>query len=213
MAYIFLDESGDLGFDWRKKKTSHHFVITFLFIERKRPLTQLVKKIFSGLTKSELKHHPGVLHAYREKPKTRMKMLSRLSELDISILAICLNKKKVYTKLQDEKHILYNYVTNILLDRIISKKLVQTNAPIHLVAAVRETSRFLNENFQVYLQEQAQLNHNLDLRVSIAYPHEETGLQVADLASWAIFRKLEHGDGSYSNIIAQKIVEQSFLFP
>jgi len=29
---------------------------------------------------------------------------------DSPIMAIYLNKKKVYTKLQDEKHVLYNYV-------------------------------------------------------------------------------------------------------
>ena len=31
MTYIFLDESGDLGFNFRKKKTSKYFIVTFLF--------------------------------------------------------------------------------------------------------------------------------------------------------------------------------------
>lgn len=29
MAYIFMDESGCLGFDFTKAKTSMHFIITF----------------------------------------------------------------------------------------------------------------------------------------------------------------------------------------
>jgi L-asparaginase/Glu-tRNA(Gln) amidotransferase subunit D len=29
MAFIFMDESGDLGFDFNKKKTSKVFIITF----------------------------------------------------------------------------------------------------------------------------------------------------------------------------------------
>lgn len=44
MAYIFMDESGDLGFDFRKKKTSKVFVITCLFIENKGLLEKNSKK-------------------------------------------------------------------------------------------------------------------------------------------------------------------------
>lgn len=39
-------------------------------------------------------------------------------------MTILLNKRKVYTRLQDEKVVLYNYVTNILLDRIFTKRLL-----------------------------------------------------------------------------------------
>jgi hypothetical protein len=31
MGYIYLDESGDLGFNFDNRKTSKFFVITFLF--------------------------------------------------------------------------------------------------------------------------------------------------------------------------------------
>jgi hypothetical protein len=213
MAYIFLDESGDLGFDWSKKKTSKYFVVTFLFIESKRPLSLLVKKMFKGFTKKELKHHPGILHAYKEKPKTRIKMLTHLNQHDVSVLAICLNKKKVYTQLRDEKHVLYNYISNILLDRIITKKLIPIDKPIQLIAARRETNKFLNENFKEYLKQRVQESHKLDLSVHIKTLHEEKGLQVVDLASWSIYRKLEHDDASYTALFESKIVEQSFLFP
>ena len=31
MAYILLDESGDLGFDFNKKKTTKFFLVVFMF--------------------------------------------------------------------------------------------------------------------------------------------------------------------------------------
>jgi FAD synthase len=65
-------------------------------------------------------------------------------------MCIYLNKKKVYTKLQDEKHVLYNYVTNILLDRIFTKKLLK-GKDFKFIASRRETNKFLNENFKEYL--------------------------------------------------------------
>src|SRR3989344_6027588 len=163
MAYIFLDESGDLGFDFQKAKTSKFFIITFLFIRNKNPLEKIVKKIFHGFSKKELRHHSNILHGHKETPKTRLKALKLMALEDVSILSIYLNKKKVYTKLQDEKHVLYNYVTNILLDRVYTKKLVPTDEKISLIASRRETNKFLNQNFTTYLKSQTKNNHKIDI--------------------------------------------------
>jgi hypothetical protein len=55
-----------------------------------------------------------VLHAYKEEAATKKRLPSLLAGKDCSIMTILLNKRKVYTNLQDEKPVLYNYVTNIL---------------------------------------------------------------------------------------------------
>lgn len=213
MAYIFLDESGDLGFDFSKKKTSKYFVISFLFVANKTPVDRIIKKVFKHFSKKEIKNHHGILHCYKEKPKIRQFVLKSIKEKDVSIISIYLNKKKVYTKLQDEKHVLYNYVTNILIDRVCTKKLIPTNEPIRLIASRRETNKFLNHNFCSYIQNQVQNNHKLDIKVEIKPPYEERCLQAVDFICWAIYRKIEHGDDSYVNLIKQKIVEESPLFP
>lgn len=51
MSYIYLDESGCLGFNFEHKKTSKYFVVTFLFVEDKRPVEKIIKKIFSNFSK------------------------------------------------------------------------------------------------------------------------------------------------------------------
>jgi len=103
MTYIFLDESGDLGFDFNKKGTSSVFVVTFLFIDgSKKSVEKAVSHTHAELSK-KIKRRIGVLHATNEKPVTRQRLLKRLAENDnCSIMSIYLNKKKVYTKLQDE---------------------------------------------------------------------------------------------------------------
>lgn len=211
MSYIFLDESGDLGFD-PTKKNSKYFVITTLFTEDKRPIEKVVKKIHSGLRKRVKKLSGGVLHCYKEKPLTRKRLLRLLTEKKCLIMAIYLNKAKVYTKLQEEKHVLYNYVVNILLDRIMNKKFVNPKSHINLIAERRETNRFLNENFRNYLNEQVKNSHKLDLKVDIKTPSEEKSLQAVDFVSWAIFRKYEQGDDSYYRVLKSKIVEENSLF-
>lgn len=213
MAYIFLDESGDLGFNFSKAKTSRYFVITLLFLSRKEETEKIVKKIFRSFTPKERRYHGGTLHAFRETPKTRIKLLTMLNEKDVSIVTLYLNKKKVYTRLRETKHAPYNYVTNIVLDRICTKKLIPKNEPIYLIASRRETNKFLNENFREYLRKQVEGNHKLNIEVDIAAPHSEKCLQIVDTVCWAIFRSREHSDDTYRNLIKEKIVEDSPLFP
>lgn len=213
MAYIYMDESGCLGFDFSKQGTSRYFVITFLFSTNKRRLDKIVRKTFSSMTARKRQSHRGSLHANKEEPVIRMKLLQLLAQEDsVSVMAIRLNKEKVYTTLQDEKTVLYNYVTNILLDRIFTRKLVPIDEPLHLIASRRETNRFLNENFQAYLTTQTEKKHKLALSVSILPSHAEKGLQVVDFASWSIFRSYEHGDSSYYDVIRNKVIEDKALF-
>jgi len=206
-----MDESGDLGFDFGKQGTSSYFLVTFLFTGKKRPIEKCVKKVHSGLRKKYKKI--GVLHAYKEEPVTRRRLLSCLAEKDCKIMTILLNKRKVYTRLQNEKAVLYNYVTNILLDRIFTKRLLPSSGKVEIVASRRETNRFLNQNFQSYLSSQLVRNHDVEVRILIRTPFQEKALQAVDFVSWAIFRKYEHGDETYYSIIRGKIVEENPLFP
>jgi hypothetical protein len=93
MAYILLDESGNLGFDFNKKGTTNYFLITFLFCENKRPIEKCVKKTYATLTKSH-KKKGKILHAYSEKPLTRQRLLKYLSAKECSVLTVYLNKKR-----------------------------------------------------------------------------------------------------------------------
>ncbi len=213
MKYLFMDESGCLGFDFTKGGTTKYFIITCLFSDSKRSLEKICRKIHEGLQKN-IKRRSGVLHCNKEKDVTRRRLFKMLSEKDVAVMAIYLNKKKVYTKLHDEKHVLYNYVTNILLDRIFSRKILpDADGGVVLIASKRETNKFLNGNFSEYLNHQAGSTHGIKLEIEIKTPAEEKSLQIVDFVSWAIFRKYEHGDESYYEMIKEKIVEENGLFP
>ena len=211
MPYIFLDESGDLGFDFKKRKTTKYFVITFLFTDKKRPIEKIIRSLHAGLRK-KYRMRDGVLHACREEPVTCTRFCRQIIGKDCKVMTIYLNKKRVYTKLQNEKAVLYNYVINILLDRITTKRLIDKDKKIMFIASRRETSKFLNLNFVNYLKNQSLNNHKLDIDIKIKTPFEEKGLQAVDFISWAIFRKYEYGDESYYNIIREIIIEENPLF-
>ena len=210
MSYIFLDESGDLGFNFNKKSTSKFFVITFLFTNNKRPIEKAVRDMYSGPIR--IKRNRGVLHATKERPVIRKRLLKALNEKDCYVMAIYLDKAKVYTRLKNEKQVLYNYVTNILLDRVFTKSRVLDNGKITLIASRRETNKFLNENFRNYINSQIKNRHKRELLIEIKAPSDEKCLQAVDFVSWAIFRKYERGETSYYNLIKRKIVEENALF-
>lgn len=211
MAYIFLDESGDLGFNW-KKKNSKFFVITLVSVSDKRPLERLTSKIYAQLRKKVRKIGGGVLHSVKEKPITRKRFLKGISRLDCQIMTIYLDKSSVYTKLQNEKHVLYNYIVNILIDRVLSKKLTYSSGKLFLIASRRETNKFLNLNFKQYLKRQVENKHKVQIEIEIKNTAEEKALQAVDFVSWAIFRRYEFKDLEYYKIIKRKIVEENKLY-
>ena len=87
MSYIFLDESGDLGFN-SNKKNSRYFVVTILFVENKNSIEKTVKKIHATLRKKVKRLSGGILHSYKEKPSTRKRLLKLLSKRSCLIMSI-----------------------------------------------------------------------------------------------------------------------------
>lgn len=211
MAHIFLDESGDLGFNFKKKRTSKFFVVTILFVEQKRSIEKLIRKVHSGLRKKH-RIRTSTLHASKEEPVTIMRICRGLAEKNCKVMTIFLDKSKVYTNLRDEKHVLYNYIVNILLDRIMNRRFVSQNDATILVASKRETNKFLNQNFHDYLHRQMIQKHGAELRIEIKTPAEEKCLQAVDVASWSIFRKYQYGDDSYYQVLKPVIVEENSLY-
>lgn len=211
MSYIFLDESGDLGFDFEKKRTSKFFVVTVLFVEQKRAIEKIIRKVHAGLRK-KYKVRVSALHAAKEEPVNIVRVCRGLVGKKCKLMTIYLDKSKVYTRLRDEKHMLYNYIVNILLDRIMNRQLISKKDGIILIASRRETNKFLNENFRDYLLRQVKVNHGAEFKVEIKTPAEEKCLQAVDIASWSIFRKYEYGDDSYYLELKPIIVEENVLY-
>lgn len=209
MAYIFLDESGDLGF---KKTSSKWFIFTIAMTSGSRSLERVVKKIWRPMKKKHKRL--GELHASREKGATRKRMLARLNELeDLKVLCVILNKKKVYVDLQNQKNYLYNYTANILLDRLHKSGAIGAKESLHLFIDRKDTKKRLRENFINYLTDSMKKRRDGIFTVELHSSHENKSLQAVDFISWAIFRKYEHGDYEFYEIIKNKITDENPLFP
>jgi len=208
MAYIFLDESGDLGF---KKTSSKWFLFTIALTSEPRSLERVTKKIWRNLRKKHKRM--GELHAYHADKNTRLRMLKSLNEVqDLRVMCIILNKHKVYVDLQSQKNYLYNYTANILLDRLHTKEILSVNEPIHLYIDRKDTKKYLRENFVNYLSDSMKKRRDCRFEVQLHASFENKSLQAVDFISWAIFRKYERGDFEFYEIIKDKIVDERPLF-
>ena len=205
---IFIDESGDLGFS---TGSSRWFIVTLLLTSTHRKVEKCVKKVHKGLRKKDKKVKE--LHAYKEKDATRKRVLKLVSKVeDVQILTIVLNKDKVYTRLQDQKAVLYNYVTNILLDRLHTSGVIDDVEDVEICIDQKETNKFMNEHYLKYLQKGTQSWKQNRIDIRLAHSHNEKCLQAIDFISWAIFRKYERGDYDFYNLIQEKVVSENFLF-
>ncbi len=208
MAYIFLDESGDLGFS---KKSSKWFLFTLVVVNDPRLLERVIKKVKNGLKKKH-KHKFSELHAYHCDDVTRTRVLKSLSQLDIAVVTTILNKEKVYVDLQNQKNYLYNYTANVILDRLINSKRVDGDNQLFLVVDRKDTKKNLRDNFIAYITEAMKKRRDCKFEMSLAASHDEKGLQAVDFISWAIFRKYERGDYEFYEIIKDKIIDERLLF-
>lgn len=207
--YIYLDESGDLGF---KEKSSKWFLFTLVMVEDNKKIEKIIKKVRLGL-KKKYKHKTTELHAYHSDDTTKNRVLSKLAKEDIKVVSTILNKSKVYIDLQNQKNYLYNYTANIILDRLINNKLIDKDKQIFLIVDKKDTKKSLKDNFINYITNAMDSKNIKDFNMTLSRSQDEKGLQAVDFISWAIFRKYEKGDYRFYELIKDKIVDERLLFP
>ncbi|MCL2526100.1 MAG: DUF3800 domain-containing protein [Coriobacteriia bacterium] len=208
--HIFFDESGDLGFDFTKSKTTRWFLVTFLMCESKRPVEKVVSSTFNALRKSSQKNRGGILHAVSEKDSTRRRMLEGLSKKDIKVFVLRIDKKSAFFASEQREHVLYAFYVNMLLKNVMSE-LDNSGCKLKFIASSKHTNRYYNEAFLSLLSVTGE-KLGADLEVVLRKPSQEKGLQAVDFVSWSLFQDCERGIDHYKNMIRDKIVYDEELF-
>ncbi|MBI4309006.1 MAG: DUF3800 domain-containing protein, partial [Candidatus Omnitrophica bacterium] len=123
MLYLYLDESGDLGFDFVNKKPSKFFTICILVIKGMESRKRIVKMIERTLRrklnpKNKRKRFVQELKATSTTLAIKEYFYRNIKDVDFSIYSITLNKQRVYSNLVENKARVYNWVARMLLDQI-----------------------------------------------------------------------------------------------
>lgn len=209
MAYIFLDESGDLGF---KKRSSRWFIFTIVVTKELKSLERAVNRVWRPLKK---KHRVmSELHATKEKDITRKRLLSLVGRIaDLQILSVALDKSKIHVDMQNQKHFLYNYTANLLLELLHSQEIIDGNEVIELFVDRKDTKKELRENFINYLMDSFGKKGKGRVSITLHASHQNKSLQAVDFVAWATFQRYERNDTKFYDLIKTKIAVDRLVYP
>ena len=199
MVYIYIDESGDLGFS---EKSSKHFVIAALITEdhlsiqkcitkvRKERLPKKYKKI------SELKYH-------NSSPIIRRRILECISKTDVQIAYVVLRKYQVYDKLRNKQNVLYNFLCGSLIYKIFQRYDLSARTEIVVDRSLTKINR---DAFNDYVAHRALYNNNNvfdidNLEINHVNSTQDKCVQVVDFVAGSIARKYNNKDISLYTII------------
>ncbi|MFA6637021.1 MAG: DUF3800 domain-containing protein [Candidatus Omnitrophota bacterium] len=216
MWFLYLDESGDLGFDLINKKASKFFTITILAIsgkDKNRALIKATQKTLNRKLNSRKKRKRFVSELKGTETTLEVKkyLYNQIKKIHFGVYSITLNKKRVYQALFDHKDRVYNYIARLVLDQIPLEKAPER---VYLIIDRSKSKPEINDfNHYVVDQLQGRLDPNVPLHIDHLDSTENKGLQVADVFSWGIFRKYEKKDETWYEIFKEKIRFDSLYLP
>lgn len=213
MLYLYLDESGDLGFDFVNKKPSSYFTICVLAVkghENDRALAGFVRAVVRRKLRGGGRDEPE-LKGSKTTMQVKRFLFGKVRGLDFKLYAVTLNKRRFFDSLIEDKERVYNYVAHMALQRVDFK-----DAAIRVIMTVDKCkSKQAIDEFNGYI-----LNHLkalIDPLVPLDIFHmtsvESPNLQAADMFAWGIFRKYEMGDAEWYDVFRGKIREDVLFLP
>jgi hypothetical protein len=208
MWYLYLDESGCLGFDFVNKKPSNYFTIAILAVQGHDANRKLIKAVEVTLRRklNRKKNKKRVIEELKGTSTTidvKKYLYGRIKNIPFRIFSLTLNKRRVFERLTREKERVYNYVARLILDEI---KFEKAKVQIDLVVDKSKGPEQIRE-FNQYIYQQ--LQSRLDPKVPLNIMHEDSRvykvLQIADLFSWGIYRSYERKDQEWFEVFKEKI--------
>ncbi len=209
--YIYLDESGDLGFDFTKQGTSRFFVITLLVIysnEVNKKILKIVERTIKEKINRNKKAKNIVLEFKGSNTDIGVKkyFYRHIKDEHFEIFALILNKARVAQNLREKKEKLYNFVSRKLLEKCYLHK---AEDRVILTVDKRKNKEDIKD-FNNYLFNE--LRALIPLKIPFEQYHEASyahkGLQAVDVFCWGIYRKYERGDLEWYNYFVNKIANE-----
>ena len=203
--YVYLDESGDLGFG---QGGSKYFTIAFVVVENPIAFRRCVKRV-------KIKHHiPREIELKRNTARTVIKedLLGKFARLDIEVHAITVRKTNVEHKLRRDTNILYNYMVGLsLVERILTEK---TGARIcaNIDRRVISVTALQIEEYLKYKIWYEGKRPDIDLEINHLDSHEAYAIQGIDVICNSIFRKYNWNNYKLFQIIQGRVKSDKRLF-
>jgi hypothetical protein len=214
--YIFIDESGDLGFDFSKNRPSKYFTITLLVCESEHPYKAIKHAVLKTLKRkinySNKRNHVHELKGSYTSIKTKQYFLSQMPNFGWCLYAITVNKQKVHSHLQSKtgKNKLYNFITRELLKKFTPPK------DLHSVSIIIDKSKNREDrkDFNNYIKTYLEAAFSLGTQIYITHENSASnpGLQAVDMFCWGIQQKETTGNHEWLELYQDRVAKHIKLF-
>ncbi len=191
--YIYLDESGDLGFNIN---SSQHIIIALLITKSPHKIERCIKRIRQRKLKKKLKELPEIKFNNSDS-YIREKTLECIAKEAIEIAYVALNKKNVNPNNRYHNGKIYNFIAG----HIMSSLPYENHTKTKLIVDKRISNKIIRTGFDHYIKQET------SFKVEIVHENSQLNkcLQATDFIVGAIFRKYESGDSKYYDIIKNNI--------
>lgn len=188
MLYLYLDESGDLGFDFFTKRPSRFFTVTILAIKGVKNNRALIKAVKKTIRRKLYQKSFSELKGSHTSIKVKQYFNSLILSIPFAIYALTLNKKRIYSDLAQKKDRVYNFMARNVLDQIPFEK---ASTRIELIIDRSKNRREMGEfNEYIVRQLKGRIAPKVPLDIYHHTSHENLGLQAVDLFSWGIIENM-----------------------
>ncbi len=206
MWYLYLDESGDLGFDFANKRPSLFFTVCILTTKSRKSFVALGRAVHKTLYR-KLKKPKSANNVELKGTNTSLEVKKYFYRLvqneQFEIYALSINKHWVKDEFINKKSRVYNYIARQVLDKIPFEKAEER---VQLVLDKSKGKLGIDE-FNSYIE--SHLKGRIDPRVPLSIKHldsqAEKVLQAVDLFCWGIFRKYERNDTEWFDVFQEKV--------
>jgi hypothetical protein len=201
---VFVDESGDLGFNPRSSKI---FVVSYFITQDTERIRINTKRLLKRIN-NKYKRTISEFKFSKDSHETRMRFFNLIKRMDIVVGCVVIEKRTVKDELKEKHLILYNYLTvNYVITNILSR--YEPNRILFIMD--KSLSKKSIMEFNNYLKGKVSwksfvMNKNeSDIDVCHINSQDEPCIQVADYLAGAVFSKFEHNNNIYYDLIKDKI--------
>jgi len=215
MWHLYLDESGDLGFDFQDKHPTQYLTISILAISQPgvvKGISCAVKKTLRRKVNRRTKREQE-LKGTSSTIAVKRHFYEQIAACRFGIHALTLEKRNVREHLRNTPHAksrLYNYIAKQVLSQIPFE---MADGSVQLIVDKSKSGREIRD-FNQYVQNHLEGRLNPTCRLDIFHRHSDADrtLSAADLFCWGIFRRHEQADEEWYSLFKEKVLYDERYF-
>lgn len=208
---LIFDESGNLGISGR------YFVISCIDTKNAKSLHNVMKRKLkqAGDKFPELKTpHAHEIKAKDAYPCVKYHLLECIVSKEITISYIIVDLKHVEQRLLNDKNIMYNFASKILISKLITKD--DEGTKINILFDKKTTKITSKNSLKEYIIAHIVYEEGLNVDINFEYKDSDAGdafiIQAADYVANALYNKFEYGNDIYADIV-KPVLNETQCFP